>query len=209
MKTEIKHIHLCFSCLLLNITSPYPKRGHILLSQFPWNDFSSLGYVFYSLFFIYIYLCVCVCVVAVYSLSCFLLFATPWTEAHQASLSLPISQSLPTFVSIESVMWSTCLILCYHLLLLVLVFPSIEAFFTESALAIRWPKILELQLQHQSFQWIFRVDFLLGLTGLISLQSKGFSRVFFNTTVQKHQFFSIQPSLRSNSHICMWLLERP
>ena len=185
------------------------KRAYFVMSISMKWFFQSWLCVLFIIFHIYIFMCVCVCVVAVYSLSCFLLFATPWTEAHQASLSLPISQSLPTFVSIESVMWSTCLILCYHLLLLVLVFPSIEAFFTESALAIRWPKVLELQLQHQSFQWIFRVDFLLGLTGLISLQSKGFSRVFFNTTVQKHQFFSIQPSLWSNSHICMWLLERP
>ena len=50
--------------------------------------------------------------------------------------------------------------------------------------------------------------FLLGWTGQISLQSKGFSRVFSNTTVQKHQFFSSQPSLGSNSHICAWLLEK-
>ena len=51
--------------------------------------------------------------------------------------------------------------------------------------------------------------FPLGFTGLISLQSKGFSRVFASTTVQKHQFFGIQPSLRSNSHISTWLLEKP
>ena len=50
--------------------------------------------------------------------------------------------------------------------------------------------------------------FPLGLTGLISLLSKGFSRNFFSTTVQKHQFFSTQPSLLSNSHICTWLLEK-
>ena len=51
-------------------------------------------------------------------------------------------------------------------------------------------KVLELQLQRQSFQWIFRTDwFPLGLTGWISLQSKGLSRVFSNTTVQEHQFF--------------------
>ena len=61
-------------------------------------------------------------------------------------------------------------------------------------------KILELQLQHQSFQWIFSL-FPLGLTGLISLQSKGLSRVFSSTTVQKHQFFGARPSLWSNSHI--------
>ena len=51
--------------------------------------------------------------------------------------------------------------------------------------------------------------FPLWLTGLISLQSKGLSRVFSNTTIQKHQLFSTQPSLWSNSHIHMWLLEKP
>ena len=51
--------------------------------------------------------------------------------------------------------------------------------------------------------------FPLGWTGLISLQSKGLSRVFSNTTVQKHQFFRAQPSLRSNFHICPWLVEKP
>ena len=51
--------------------------------------------------------------------------------------------------------------------------------------------------------------FSLGLTGLISLQSKGLSRVFSNTTVQKHQFFGVQLSLWSNSHIHTWLLEKP
>ena len=70
-------------------------------------------------------------------------------------------------------------------------------------------KGLELQLQHQSFQWLFRVDFLLEWTGWISLQSKGLSRVFSNTTVQKYQFFGVQPSLRSNFHIRTWLLEKP
>ena len=51
--------------------------------------------------------------------------------------------------------------------------------------------------------------FPLGWTGLISLQSKGFLRVFSSTTVQKHQFFSARPSLWSNSHIHTWLLEKP
>ena len=55
----------------------------------------------------------------------------------------------------------------------------------------------------------FQGWFLLGLTGWISLQSKGLSRVFSNTTVQKHQFFGTQPSLWSNSHIHSWLLEKP
>ena len=66
-------------------------------------------------------------------------------------------------------------------------------------------KVLEFQLQHQFFHSCFP----LGLTGLISLQSKGLSRVFSNTTIQKLQFFSGQPSLWSNSHIHTWLLEKP
>ena len=72
-------------------------------------------------------------------------------------------------------------------------------------------KVLELQLQPQSLQWIFSIQgwFPLGLSGLISSQSKGLSRVFSNTTVRKHQFFSAQPSLWSNSHIHTWLLEKP
>ena len=68
-------------------------------------------------------------------------------------------------------------------------------------------KILELRLQYQSFQWIFSW-FPLGVTGLISLLSKGLSCVFSSTTVQKHQFFSAQPSLWSNSDIYTWLLEK-
>ena len=70
-------------------------------------------------------------------------------------------------------------------------------------------KVLEFQLQHQSFQWIFGTWFPLGLTGLISLQSKGLSRVFSNTTVQKHQFFGAHLSSESNSHIHTWPLEKP
>ena len=67
-------------------------------------------------------------------------------------------------------------------------------------------KVLELQLQHQSFQW-FQDWFPLGLIGLIFLQYKGRSRVFSNTTVQKHQFFGAQLSLRS-SQTHTWLLEK-
>ena len=63
-------------------------------------------------------------------------------------------------------------------------------------------KVLEFQRQHQTFQWIFRTDWSpLEWTGCISLQSKGLSRVFFNTTVQKHQFFGTQLSSQFNSHI--------
>ena len=68
-------------------------------------------------------------------------------------------------------------------------------------------KILEFQLQYQTFQWIFW--FPLGLIGWISLLSKELSRVFSNIKVQKHQFFGAQLSWQSNSHIHTWPLEKP
>ena len=68
------------------------------------------------------------------------LFATPWTAAHQASLSITNSQSLLKHMSIESVMQSNHLILCPSLLLLPSIFPSIKVFSNESVLHIRWPK---------------------------------------------------------------------
>ena len=74
------------------------------------------------------------------SLSCVQLFVTPWTAAHQASLSLTNSQSLPKLMSIELVMPSNHLILCRPLPLLPSIFPSIRVFSDESALHIRWPK---------------------------------------------------------------------
>ena len=77
---------------------------------------------------------------SVQSFSCVRLFATPWTAARQASLSITNSQSLPKLMSIESVMPSNHLILCRPLLLLPSIFPSIRVFSNESALCIRWPK---------------------------------------------------------------------
>ena len=65
---------------------------------------------------------------------------TPWTAAHQASLFITNSQSLPKFMSIESVIPSNHLILCHPLLLLPSIFPSIRVFSDESVLHIRWPK---------------------------------------------------------------------
>ena len=76
---------------------------------------------------------------SVQSFSCIQLFVTPWTAAHQASLSLTKSWSLPKLMSIESVMPSNHLILCHPLLFLPSIFPSITVFSNESALCIRWP----------------------------------------------------------------------
>ena len=125
---------------------------------------------------------------SVQSLSRVGLFATPWIGAHQASLSITNSRSSLKLTSIESVMPSSHLILCHSLLLLPPIPPSIRVFSNESTLCIRWPKywiltsasVLPKNTQDWSpLEW----------TGWISLQSKGLSRVFSNTTVQKHQFF--------------------
>ena len=133
------------------------------------------------------------------------LFVTPWTAAHQASLSITNSRSLPKLMSIELVMPSNHLILCHPLLLLPSTFSNIRVFSNKSALRIRWPKYWSFSFKTLNIQdW-----FPLGWTGWISLQSKGLSRVFSNTTVQKHQFFRTQLSLQSNSHIHTWLMEKP
>ena len=92
------------------------------------------------------------------SLSRVWLFATPWTAARQASLSITNSRSLLKLMSIESVMPSSHLILCRPLLLLLSIFPSIRVFSNESVLLHQVAKVLELQ--HQSFQWILRTDLL-------------------------------------------------
>ena len=115
-------------------------------------------------------------------------------------LSITNAWSFFQLMSIESVMPSNHLILCRPLLLPPSIFSSIRVFSKESALHIRWPKdwssasasVLLMNIQDQNP---------LGWTGWISFQSKGFSSIFSSTTVQKHQFFSTQLSLQSNSHI--------
>ena len=122
------------------------------------------------------------------------LFATPRTAAHQAFLSITNSQSSPKPMAIKSVIPSNDLILCRSLLLLPSIFRSIRVFSNESTLSMRWPKfqssastsVPPMNTQDHSP---------LGWTGWISLQSKGLSRVFSKTTVQKHQFFGAQLSL--------------
>ena len=145
---------------------------------------------------------------SVQSLSRVQLFATPWIAAHQASLSIINSRSSLKFMSIKLVMPSSHLILCLPLFLLPPIPPRIRVFFNESTLSMRWPKywsfsfasVLPKNTQGWSpSEW----------TGWISLQSKGLSRVFSNTTVQEHQFFGAQLSSQSNSHIHTWPLEKP
>ena len=146
------------------------------------------------------------CFSSVQSLSHLWLFVIPWIAAHQASLSITNSQSSLRLTSIESVMLSSHLILCRPLLLLPPIPPSIRVFSSESTLHMRWPKCWSFSFSIIpskespgliSFRW----------TGWISLQSKGCSRVFSNTTGQRHQFFSVQP-LWSNPNIHTLLLEK-
>ena len=135
------------------------------------------------------------------------LFATPWTAAHQASLSITNSQSLLILMSIESVMPSNHLILCCPLFLPHSSFLAsgsfpMSQFFASGGQSIgvsASASVLPMNTQ----DW-----FPLGWTGLISSQTKGLSRVFSNTTVQKHQFFGIQLSSQSNSHIHTWPLAK-
>ena len=128
---------------------------------------------------------------SVQSLSRVQFLETPRTAARQASLSITNSRSLLKLMSTESVMPSNRLILCHLLLLLPSIPPSIRVFSNESALHIRWLKYWSFSFnispsnEHPGLI-SFRMD------GWTSLQSKGLSRVFSNTGVQKHQFFSAQ-----------------
>ena len=145
---------------------------------------------------------------SVQSLSRVWLFATPWIAARQASLSITNSQSLPKLMSIESVLPSRHLIFWRPFLLLPQSLPASESFPMSqlfawggqstgvSALASFLPKNTQ---GWSPVEW----------TGWISLHSKGLSRVFSNTTVQKHQFFRAQLSSQSNSHIHTWPQEKP
>ena len=124
---------------------------------------------------------------SVQSLSHVRLFATPWIAARQAFQSITNSWSLLKLMSIESVMPSNHLILCPPLLLLPSIFPSIRVFPNELVLRIRWPKY---------WRFSFNISPSNEYSGLISFRiSKGLSRVFSNTTVQKQQFFHAQLSL--------------
>ena len=132
----------------------------------------------------------------------------PWVAAHQASLFIINSWSLLKLMSIKSVRPSRNLILCHPLLLLPQFLPASGSFpmsqlFTggsQSTVVSASASVLPINTQDWSP---------LGWTGWISLQSKGLSRVFSNTTVQKHQFFSAQLSSQSNSHIHTWPLVKP
>ena len=145
---------------------------------------------------------------SVQSLSRVPLFVTPWTAARQAFLSVTNSQSLLKLMSIKLVMPSNHLTLCHPLFFCLQSCPAsgsfpMSQFFASDGQSIgasASSSVLSMSIQ----DW-----FPLGWTGLISLLSKGLSRVSSNSTVQKHQFFGDQLSLYSNSHIHIRPLEKP
>ena len=137
-------------------------------------------------------------VVVVQLLSHIWLLTIPWTVAGQASLSFIISWRL---LKLMYMRWYC------PLLFLPSIFPSTRVFSIQSALRIRWPKYWSFSFSiSPSREYSGLISF--GIDWLISLQSKGLSRVFSSTTVQKHQFFGSQLSLWSNSHIHTWPLEK-
>ena len=129
------------------------------------------------------------------------LFVTPWTIAHQASLSFTISRSLLKLMSVESVMPSNHLILCCPLLLLPSTFPSIRVFSNESILHVRWPKYWSFSFSiSPSNEYSGLISFRINWFDLLAGQ--GILKSLSSTTIQKHQFFGAQTSLCSNSHLC-------
>ena len=133
------------------------------------------------------------------------LFVTPWTVAHQASLSITNSWSLLKFttwchptISSSAVPFSSCS----------QSFPA-SGSFPMSQLSASGGQIIGISASASVLPMNTQDRSPLGWTGWIPLQSKGLSRVFSNTTVQKHQFFGVQLSLWSNSHIPTRLLEKP
>ena len=120
-----------------------------------------------------------------------LTFWTPWTTAHQTSLSITISQNWLKLMSIKSVIPSNHLILCHPHLLPPSIFPSIRVFSNESVLHIRWPKYWSFNFSiSPSNEYSGLISFRIDWFDLLIVQ--GLSRVFSNTTVQKHQFFDAQ-----------------
>ena len=131
----------------------------------------------------------------------FRLLATLWTAALQPSLSITNSQSLLKLMSIESEMPSNHLILCVPFSSHLQSFPASGSFPVSQSFTSGGQSI-EISASTSVLPMNIQDRFPLGLTGLISLpSSKGLSRVFSNTTIQKHQFFSAQLSLWLNSHI--------
>ena len=124
------------------------------------------------------------------------LFATPRTAARQASLSIVNSQSLLKLMSTESVMHSTYLIVCHPLLLRLSIFPSTRVYSNESVLRIRWPKYWSFSFSiSPSNEYSALLSSSMDRQNIYAVPGRRLSRVFSNTTIQKHQLFGSQLSL--------------
>ena len=110
--------------------------------------------------------------VAVQPLSCVQLFETPWTAAHQASLSFTISRSLFKLMRTESMMPSNHLLLCHPLLLLPSIFPSIKIFSNELALCMRWPEFWNFSIR-PSNEYSGLISFRIDWFDLLAVQGWG------------------------------------
>ena len=188
------------------------KNLRFSVSEFEYLMFKGCFYIWFcelcvfhiSLLFFWSLILYCV---VVHSLSCVRLFATPWTAARQASLSITNSRSPPNPMSTESVMSSNYLILCYPLLLLPSIFPSIRVFSTESVLCIRWPKYWSFSFSispSSEYSWLisFRICFdLLAVQGtLMSLLQHHSSKA---SLLWCSAFFIVSFLVHT------WLLEKP
>ena len=143
----------------------------------------------------------------VQSLSCVWLFATPWTAAHQASLFITNTRSLLKFMSIESVMPSSHLILCLPLLLLPPIPPSSRVFSNGSTLLMRWPKYWSFSFSiSPSNEHPGLISFGMDWLDLLAVQATLKSLLQHHSS--KHPFFGAQLSSQSNSHIHTWPLEK-
>ena len=141
--------------------------------------------------------------------SCYVwLLVTPQTAAHQASLSFTVSKSLLKLMFTESVMPSNYLFLSCPLLLLPSIFPSIRVFSSESVLHIRWPKYWSFSFSTSpSNEYSRLISFRKDWLDILAVQ--GTLKSLLQHQLQKHQFFSVQLSSQSNSHIHTWPLEKP
>ena len=178
--------------------SPSPPK---ILASSPWSVINKVSFILLAA-----RRWTTITVVVVQSLRRVWLFATPWTAAHQASLSCTISQSLLKLMSIESVMLSNHLVLCCPLLLLPSIFPSGRVFSNALAPHIRCPKF-----------WSFSISPSNEYSGLISFRTDLFDVLAVQGTLKsllqhhssKASILRTQPSLWSNTNIHTWLLEKP
>ena len=180
-------ITISFICkeLISSVRETFPQFFFLRFERNSW-------YFFFSFFPFSTSLLLLLCQVVVQLPRCAQFFVTPWTAARQASLSLTISQSLPKFMPIASVMPYSLLILWYPLLLLS-VFPSIRVFSSKSAVHVWWPKYWSFNLDNNPFD---------EYSGLVSLKIDWFDFLAVQGTLKSLlQHHSSKAFLCHTSHL--------